>query len=413
MPAERSRGSDPVYLGKTVSIWGLDNAGEGITGIKRNVSFFSLFTACAVSHTLLECWCWAGRAPVHAFLVPVGLQNGCCNEIFLTKNRKSCKRFSSTLNFCYTGDCIPSLVSSHEGDLTLRHSSNRIRQPVPSQPPAPTRDPVPSPAPWHPPGTPEWCDAAAALLRGLRRERETDPPTPHKPQTRCSLWECQVRFEDWQRCHSKWQSALIPSPEIKHTSGHRRLFSLLPTVPAVVWLCRTSQPLQKHFWCQGNGILWKHFPLRGFFCWSLKPEIKGPASWSLLLQVQLHLLGFWYRSKQDSSSFCVLWLNLLHSLSFRNSQMSQLTPPWHIFQGKKDVKKAVTHLTGFFSCYSAIIVLINTEENWHNLQFSSRVTGHVQLQFAGWYVNFVDRWPLWFCLQFWPALFHTHFTSRI
>lgn len=33
--------------------------------------------------------------------------------------------------------------------------------------------------------------------------------------------------------------------------------------------------------------------------------------------------------------------------------MSQLTPPWHTFQGKKDVKEAVTHLMGF--CLLAVL----------------------------------------------------------
>lgn len=200
-------------------------------------------------------------------------------------------------------------------------------------------------------------------------------------------------------------------------SGHRRLFSLLPTVPAVVWLWRTSQPLQRHFYAKETSINLNDsmimivfsslsFSVVWLFFWSLKPEIKSPVHWSLLVQIQLHLLRFWYHSNQDLSSFHGLWLNFLNSLSFRISQMSQLTLFWHIFQGKKDVKKSC-HSSNwiFFSCYSATIVLINTEKNWLRLHFSFCLPGHVQLQFAGWSANFVGRWPVQYCPQFWPALF--------
>lgn len=37
----------------------------------------------------------------------------------------------------------------------------------------------------------------------------------------------------------------------------------------------------------------------------------------------------------------------------------------------------------FFSCCSAVTVSINTEENWHQLQFSLQVPGQVQYWFSG------------------------------
>lgn len=102
-----------------------------------------------------------------------------------------------------------------------------------------------------------------------------------------------------------------------------------------------------------------------------------------------------------------MWLNFSNSLSFRFSQMSQLTLFWHIFRGKKDVKKPChsSNWNFFLFCYSVIIVLINTEKNWLQLHFSFCLPGHVQLQFAGWSVNLVGRWPVQYCPQFWPALF--------
>lgn len=136
-------------------------------------------------------------------------------------------------------------------------------------------------------------------------------------------------------------------------------------------------------------LVWSCFSLVLWLFWSLKSEIKGPAIWSRFLHVQLHLLGFWYHSEQDFSSFPGLWLNFLQSFPFRCSQMSQLTLPWHVFLGKKDVKNPCHSFDWIFSCHSAIVVLINTEENWHQLLYSPVWPGHVQFRFAGWSANFV------------------------
>jgi len=83
VPADSSRGSDPVYLGRAVSIWGLNNAGGGITGIKRSVSFLLDFHLwCCFPYSLLRCRCWTDWASVKAVLALRVLQNDRCNEVF-------------------------------------------------------------------------------------------------------------------------------------------------------------------------------------------------------------------------------------------------------------------------------------------------------------------------------------------
>ena len=319
VPADSSRGSDPVYLGRAVSIWGLNNAGGGITGIKRSVSFLLDFHLwCCFPYSLLRCRCWTDWASVKAVLALRVLQNDRCNEVFSWRLEKSA-RSSPAYGVSIAWKAVPPPFSfqvkgawcwgtAASGFATLCHPS----------PVAPTGDP---PRRWW-----QLCCGACMQRRG---QTHTTHPLP--PQATNAVFSAGTSSAFWglTEMSQHLASAFIPSPEIKHMSGHRRLFSLLPTVPAVVWLCRTSQPLQRHFWCQGNSISWICFPLSLLedFFWSLKPEIKGPASWSLLLQVQLHLLGFWYHSEQDFSSFHGLCLNFLHSLSFRGSQMSQLTLP--------------------------------------------------------------------------------------
>lgn len=149
-PADRSRGSDPVYLGKTVCGWGLNNAGEGITGIKRSVSFLLTFHHLCC---LLECRCLAGLATVNAFLVLVGLRNDCCNEAFSLRLEKLQKVLNHA-EFLLHGRLypLPSLFRWRGPDAEEQQQQNLL--------------PCATPACWHPPGTPEGRDAAAALLQG-------------------------------------------------------------------------------------------------------------------------------------------------------------------------------------------------------------------------------------------------------
>lgn len=168
-------------------------------------------------------------------------------------------------------------------------------------------------------------------------------------------------------------------------------------------------------------ILWFHYSvflsllLSGLVIfWSLKPEIKSPAHWSLLVQMQLPLLRFWYHSNQDFSSFHGLWLNFLNSLSFRISQMSQLTLFWHIFQGKKDVKKPCHSSNWIFffllQCYNSV------DKYWEKL--ASAPVFFLSARTCPASVCWVICKLCWqvACTVLSTVLacsFHTHFTSRI
>lgn len=276
---------------------------------------------------------------------------------FLAKIRKRCKRFSSILNFSYMEGCIPPLLSSSEGDLILRNSSGSIRPLRHLSPLAPARNPQRM---WI-------CCSPAAGGAERGGYRPSHPPARHKHDVLCGNIKCILRTDRNVKAHQKCFHPLTRNKT--HVRSQKAVFTL--TNSAGCCLAVKDLPASpKAFLCQGNKHqpkwfydFMKVFPSLSFsvvslFFWSLTPETKRTAHWSLLVQIQLHLLRFCYHSNQDLSSFHGLWLNFLNSLAFSISQMSQLTLFWHIFQRKKDVKKPCHSSNWIFffllQCYNSV-----------------------------------------------------------
>lgn len=116
--------------------------------------------------------------------------------------------------------------------------------------------------------------------------------------------------------------------------------------------------------------------------------------------------------RQNFSSFHGLWLNFLHSLSSSSSQMSHLAPPRHKFLGKKDVKKHVSYLAGFFF----LLQCCNSVDKYWGKPASAPIfspsarTGPVLIPWCS--ADFVNRYSQCFCALLWPTPFYTHFSSK-
>lgn len=108
--------------------------------------------------------------------------------------------------------CIPSLLSSGEGDLTLKNS--RICYPVPPQPLAPTRDPR---------RMRRCCSSAAGVAR-RGGDRPSRPPARHKHDVLCGNVKCILRPDRNVIAHHKCFHPLTRNKT--HVRSQKAVFTL-------------------------------------------------------------------------------------------------------------------------------------------------------------------------------------------
>lgn len=149
------------------------------------------------------------------------------------------------------------------------------------------------------------CCSSSAGAAEKGGDRPSHPPARHKHYILCGNIKCTLRTDRNVIAHHKFFHPLTRNKT--HVRSQKAVFTL--TNSAGCCLAVKDLPASpKAFLCQGN----KHqpklfydfmkvfaslsFSVVWLFFWSLKPEIKSPAHWSLLVQIQSNLLRFWYHS---------------------------------------------------------------------------------------------------------------------